>query len=208
MNDGEKISRRHGVGHPRVIKEKGCRKLSRLVKLSRRQWHPNIIHVLLKCFLSTHFRWPYWIWDYAAKVPLMAISWQYIIVNYSYTRPRKIMTGPWIIRRQLSNRKKWRFIFQHVDGHVRVHCFPGKLLLPFIYIESYRGLWWRYYTLTNVFMNLSGTWGRDRANHEGRQLSDYHYWQTANLHCVCVPKMEIVFEKGNVSCHRWWILLE
>lgn len=130
MNDGEKISRRHAVGHPRVIKEKGCRKLSRLVKLSRRQWHPNIIHVLLKCFLRTHFRWTYWIWDYAAKVPLMGISWQYIIVNYSYTRPEKIMPGPWIIGRQLSSRKNHDSSFSMLMDMTEYTVFQASCCSP------------------------------------------------------------------------------
>ncbi|GBM39080.1 hypothetical protein AVEN_190220-1 [Araneus ventricosus] len=37
INDGDTSSRRHGVGRPRVIKEKGRRKLSRLVKQNRHQ---------------------------------------------------------------------------------------------------------------------------------------------------------------------------
>ncbi|GBL76573.1 hypothetical protein AVEN_274110-1 [Araneus ventricosus] len=37
INNGEISSRRQGVGCPRVIKEKGRRRLSRLVKQNRRQ---------------------------------------------------------------------------------------------------------------------------------------------------------------------------
>ncbi|GBN97167.1 hypothetical protein AVEN_132297-1 [Araneus ventricosus] len=37
INDGDTSSRRQGVGRPRVIKEKGRRRLSRLVKQNRRQ---------------------------------------------------------------------------------------------------------------------------------------------------------------------------
>ncbi|GBN23094.1 hypothetical protein AVEN_69295-1 [Araneus ventricosus] len=37
INDGDTNSRRQGVGRPRVIKEKGRRRLSRLVKQNRRQ---------------------------------------------------------------------------------------------------------------------------------------------------------------------------
>ncbi|GBO39516.1 hypothetical protein AVEN_44454-1 [Araneus ventricosus] len=37
INDGDTSSRRQGVGRPRVIKEKGCRRLSCLVKQNRRQ---------------------------------------------------------------------------------------------------------------------------------------------------------------------------
>ncbi|GBO01000.1 hypothetical protein AVEN_229395-1 [Araneus ventricosus] len=36
INDGDTSSRRQGVGRPRVIKEKGRRRLSRLVKQNRR----------------------------------------------------------------------------------------------------------------------------------------------------------------------------
>ncbi|GBM79782.1 hypothetical protein AVEN_267078-1 [Araneus ventricosus] len=37
INDGDTSSRRQGVGRPRVIKEKGRRRLSRLIKQNRRQ---------------------------------------------------------------------------------------------------------------------------------------------------------------------------
>ncbi|GBM41240.1 hypothetical protein AVEN_180537-1 [Araneus ventricosus] len=37
INDGDTSSRCQGVGRPRVIKEKGCRRLSRLVKQNRCQ---------------------------------------------------------------------------------------------------------------------------------------------------------------------------
>ncbi|GBN13400.1 hypothetical protein AVEN_69185-1 [Araneus ventricosus] len=37
INDGDTSSRRQGVARPRVIKEKGRRRLSRLVKQNRRQ---------------------------------------------------------------------------------------------------------------------------------------------------------------------------
>ncbi|GBL98601.1 hypothetical protein AVEN_19668-1 [Araneus ventricosus] len=37
INDSDTSSRRQGVGRPRVIKEKGRRRLSRLVKQNRRQ---------------------------------------------------------------------------------------------------------------------------------------------------------------------------
>ncbi|GBN33450.1 hypothetical protein AVEN_158340-1 [Araneus ventricosus] len=37
INDGDTSSRRQGVGHKRVIKEKGCRRLSHLVKQNQRQ---------------------------------------------------------------------------------------------------------------------------------------------------------------------------
>ncbi|GBN89289.1 hypothetical protein AVEN_260437-1 [Araneus ventricosus] len=36
INDGDTSSRRQSVGHPRVIKEKRCRRLSRFVKQTRR----------------------------------------------------------------------------------------------------------------------------------------------------------------------------
>ncbi|GBL95077.1 hypothetical protein AVEN_188820-1 [Araneus ventricosus] len=37
INDGDTSSRRHGVGRPRVVKEKERRRLSLLVKQNRRQ---------------------------------------------------------------------------------------------------------------------------------------------------------------------------
>ncbi|GFX34668.1 transposase domain containing protein [Trichonephila clavipes] len=37
MNDGETSSRRHGVGRPHAIKEKGCRRLSCMAEQNRSQ---------------------------------------------------------------------------------------------------------------------------------------------------------------------------
>ena len=37
MNDDETSNRRHGVGHPHIIKEKDLQRLSRLVKKNRSQ---------------------------------------------------------------------------------------------------------------------------------------------------------------------------
>ncbi|GBM23081.1 hypothetical protein AVEN_67049-1 [Araneus ventricosus] len=46
INDGDTSSRRQGVGRPRVIKEKGRRRLSRLVKQNRRQ---TVAHTPIQC---------------------------------------------------------------------------------------------------------------------------------------------------------------
>ncbi|XP_015916680.2 uncharacterized protein [Parasteatoda tepidariorum] len=43
MNDGETSSRRHGVGRPHAIKDKGRRRLSRLVKQNRSQTVAQLI---------------------------------------------------------------------------------------------------------------------------------------------------------------------
>ncbi|GBL74836.1 hypothetical protein AVEN_243685-1 [Araneus ventricosus] len=42
INDGDTSSRRQGVGRPRVIKEKGRRRLSRLVK---QNWRQTVAHL-------------------------------------------------------------------------------------------------------------------------------------------------------------------
>ncbi|GBN77435.1 hypothetical protein AVEN_146606-1 [Araneus ventricosus] len=75
INDGDTSSRRQGVGRPGVIKEKGRRRLSRLVK---QNWRQTVVQLTAQynagpsasvSELSGHC----WICDCAADVPLVCL---------------------------------------------------------------------------------------------------------------------------------------
>ncbi|GBN92809.1 hypothetical protein AVEN_52803-1 [Araneus ventricosus] len=77
INDGDTSSRRQGVGRPRVMKEKGRRRLSRLVKQNRRQtvaqltsqYNAGPSASVSELTVSEHC----WIWDCTADVPLVCL---------------------------------------------------------------------------------------------------------------------------------------
>ncbi|GBM95049.1 hypothetical protein AVEN_117610-1 [Araneus ventricosus] len=85
INDGDTSSRRQGVGRPRVIKEKGHRRLSRLVKQNRRQ---TVAHLGNQynagpsaSVSDIQFSGHCWIWDYAADVTLVCLCCPSVIVS-------------------------------------------------------------------------------------------------------------------------------
>ncbi|GBM75483.1 hypothetical protein AVEN_54082-1 [Araneus ventricosus] len=77
INDGDTSSRRRGVGRPRVIKEKGRRSLSRLVKQNRPQTVAQLIAQYnagpSASVRNTQFSGHCWIWDCSADVPLVCL---------------------------------------------------------------------------------------------------------------------------------------
>lgn len=136
MNEGETISRCHGVGPPDVIKEKRCWKLSRLEKQNWINWHSNTMQVLEELIWSTQFRWYYWIRDYVANFLLICLWWPSIITNYFYTMSQNIMIGPWIIGRKLpgcKTRESSCYMSMSMLGYDHVW---GKLIL-LIYIAGH-----------------------------------------------------------------------
>ncbi|GBM77104.1 hypothetical protein AVEN_77623-1 [Araneus ventricosus] len=75
INDGDTSSRRQGVGRPRVIKEKGRRRLSRLVKQNRRLKVAQLTaqyNAGPSASVSEHTG-HCWIWDCAADVPFVCL---------------------------------------------------------------------------------------------------------------------------------------
>ncbi|GBN75816.1 hypothetical protein AVEN_123385-1 [Araneus ventricosus] len=76
INDGGTSSRRQRVGRPRVIKEKGRRRLSRLVNQNRRQTVAQLTaqyHAGPSASVSEHTQRTLLIWDCAADVPLVCL---------------------------------------------------------------------------------------------------------------------------------------
>ncbi|GBN73675.1 hypothetical protein AVEN_226642-1 [Araneus ventricosus] len=105
INDGDTSSRRQGVGRPRVIKEKGRRRLFRFVKQNRRQTVAQLTaqynagtsasvseHTVQRTLLDMglYSRRP-------TRVPLLPSA----IVNYAYSGAGNIETGPWMSGREL-----------------------------------------------------------------------------------------------------------
>ncbi|GBM06321.1 hypothetical protein AVEN_121367-1 [Araneus ventricosus] len=72
INDGGTSSGRQGVGRPRVIKEKGRRSQSSLIK---QNWRQTVAHLTAQynaqVFRNTQFSGHCWIWDCSADVPML-----------------------------------------------------------------------------------------------------------------------------------------
>ncbi|GBL89575.1 Transposable element Tc1 transposase [Araneus ventricosus] len=134
INDGDTSSRRQGVGRPRVIKEKGRRRLSRLAKQNRRQ---TVVQLTVQYNAGP-----------SASVSEHTVQWTLLDMGLCSTRPTCV---PLLTKRhcQLSlqcarehrdwtmdewKRVAWsdesRFLIHHVDGHVKVRNLPGEQLLP------------------------------------------------------------------------------
>ncbi|GFT82904.1 transposase domain containing protein [Trichonephila clavipes] len=104
MTDGETRSRRHGVGHPYTIKEKGCWKLScmrTLLDMGLRSKRPTSVPLLTKRHRQLHLHWA--------------------------RKHRDRSMDKW-------ERVAWsdesRFVIHHVNGRVRIRCLPGGQFLP------------------------------------------------------------------------------
>ncbi|GBN01329.1 hypothetical protein AVEN_24147-1 [Araneus ventricosus] len=134
INEGDTSSRRQGVGRPRVIKEKGRWRLSRLVKQNRRQTVAQ---------LTAHYNaCP------SASVSEHTVQWTLLYMGLCSRRPTRV---PLLTKRHPQLRLQWarehqdwtmdewkrvawsdesRFLIHHVDGRVRARRLPGEQLLP------------------------------------------------------------------------------
>ncbi|GBM01306.1 hypothetical protein AVEN_170354-1 [Araneus ventricosus] len=115
ISDGDTSSRRQVVGRPRVIKEKGRRRLSRLVKQNRGQTvvqltaqynaDPNASvseHTVQRTLLDMGL---------CSSRPTRVSLLTSVIVNYAYSGPGNIETGPWMSGRELPGRMNPDFSF-------------------------------------------------------------------------------------------------
>ncbi|GBO10338.1 hypothetical protein AVEN_110192-1 [Araneus ventricosus] len=134
INDGDTSSRRQGVGRPRVIKEKGRRRLSRLVKQNRRQTVAQLTaqynacpsasiseHTVQRTLLDMGLcsRRP-------THVPLL--TKRFCQLHLQWAREHRDWTmDEW---KRVSWSDESRFLIHHVDGRVRVRRLPGEQLLP------------------------------------------------------------------------------
>ncbi|GBM96662.1 hypothetical protein AVEN_29480-1 [Araneus ventricosus] len=134
INDGDISSRRQGVGRPRVIKEKGRRRLSRLVKQNRSQTVDQ---------LTAQYNA-----DPSASVSEHTVQRTLLDMGLCSRRPTRV---PLLTKRHRQLRLQWarkhrdwamdewkkvvwsdesRFIIHHVDGRFRVRRLPDEQLLP------------------------------------------------------------------------------
>ncbi|GBM93110.1 hypothetical protein AVEN_32037-1 [Araneus ventricosus] len=127
-------SRRQGVGRPRVIKEKGRRRLSRLIKQNRRQTVAQLTaqynagtsasvseHTVQLTLLDMGLcsRCP-------TRVPLLTKRQRQLRLQWAQEH-RDWTMDEW---KRVSLSDKSRFLIHHVDGRVRVRRLPGEHLLP------------------------------------------------------------------------------
>ncbi|GBM65331.1 hypothetical protein AVEN_12097-1 [Araneus ventricosus] len=134
INDGDTSSRRQCVGRPRVIKETGRRRLSRLVKQNRRQ--------IVAQLTAQHNA------GSSASVSEHTVQRTLLDMGLCSRRPTHV---PLLTKRHRQLRLQWarehrdwtmdewkrvawldesRFLIHHVDGRVRVRHLSGEQLLP------------------------------------------------------------------------------
>ncbi|GBL92077.1 hypothetical protein AVEN_102621-1 [Araneus ventricosus] len=129
INDGDTNSRRQGVGRPRVIKEKGRRRLSHLVKQNRRQTVAQLTtqynagpsasvseHTVQLTLLDMGLcsRRP-------TRVPLLTKRHRQLHLQWAREH-RDWTVDEW---KRLAWSDESRFLIHHVDGRVRVCRLPG-----------------------------------------------------------------------------------
>ncbi|GBM36947.1 hypothetical protein AVEN_231487-1 [Araneus ventricosus] len=134
INDGDTSSRRQGVGHPRVSKEKGRRRLSRLVKQNRRQTVAQLTaqynagpsasvseHTIQRTLLDMGLcsRLP-------TRVPLLTKRHRQLRLQWAREH-RDWTMDEW---KRVAWLDESRFLIHHVDDLVRVRRLPGEQLLP------------------------------------------------------------------------------
>ncbi|GBL70882.1 hypothetical protein AVEN_73727-1 [Araneus ventricosus] len=131
INDGDTNSRSQGVGRPSVIKEKGRRRLSRLVKQNRRQTvaqltaqynaSPNTSvseHTVQRTLLDMGLcsRRP-------TRVPLLTKRHRQLSLQWAREHRGWTMDDEW---KRVTWSDETRFLIHHVDGCVRVLRLPGE----------------------------------------------------------------------------------
>ncbi|GBN90487.1 hypothetical protein AVEN_36480-1, partial [Araneus ventricosus] len=133
INDGDTSGRRQGVCHPRVIKEKGRRRLSLLAKQNRRQTVAQLT--------AQYNAGP------SASVSEHTVQRTLLDMGLCRRRPTRV---PLLTKRHRQLRLQWarehrdwtidewkrvawsdesRFLIHRVDGRVRVRRLPGEHLL-------------------------------------------------------------------------------
>ncbi|GBM45215.1 hypothetical protein AVEN_63827-1 [Araneus ventricosus] len=123
INADDTSSRRQGVGRPRVIKEKGLRRLSRLVKQSRRQTVAQLTaqytvqRTLLDMGLCSRR---------STRVPQLTKRHRQLSLQWAWEH-RDWTMDEW---KRVARSDESRFLIHHVDGRVRVRHLPGEQLLP------------------------------------------------------------------------------
>ncbi|GBM53193.1 Transposable element Tc1 transposase [Araneus ventricosus] len=134
MQSGDTSSRRQGVGRPRIIKAKGRRRLSRLVKQNRRQTVAQLTaqyntgpsvnvseHTVQRTLLDMGLcsRRP-------TRVPLLTKRHRQLRLQWAREH-RDWTMDEW---KRVAWSDESQFRIHHADGRVRVRRMPGELLFP------------------------------------------------------------------------------
>ncbi|GFU71879.1 transposable element Tcb1 transposase [Trichonephila clavipes] len=126
MNDGETSSRRHGVGRLHAIKEKGHRRLSRMVK---QNWSQAVAQLTAQYDAGP------------SRIVLEhTVQWTLLDMGLRSKRPTRV---PLLTKRHRQQHLRWarehrdwsmdqwervawsdesRFVIHHADGHIRIRC--------------------------------------------------------------------------------------
>ncbi|GFX14712.1 transposable element Tc1 transposase [Trichonephila clavipes] len=134
MNDGETSSRRHGVGCPHAIKEKGCWRLSRIVKQNRSQTVAQLTsqyntgpcrivseHTVHQTLLDMglHSKCPTCVPLLTKRHHQLRLRWAREQGNWSMDQWERVAWSD----------ELW-FVIHQADGRVRIRRLPGEHILP------------------------------------------------------------------------------
>ncbi|GFW23636.1 transposase domain containing protein [Trichonephila clavipes] len=134
MNGGATSSRRHGVEHPHSIKEKGRRRLARMVKQTRSSTVAQLTaqynagasrivseHNVQRTLLHMRLR---------SKRPYRVHLLTKRHHQCACAKPGNIATDPWISGRQLPGQINHGLPFTTPMARARIHRLQGEWLLP------------------------------------------------------------------------------
>ncbi|GBM27677.1 Transposable element Tc1 transposase [Araneus ventricosus] len=208
INDGDTSSRRQGVGRPRVIKEKGRRRLSRLVKQNRRQTVAELI--------AQYNAGP------SASVSEHTVHGTKLDMGLCSRRPTRValltkLRLQWTREHRGWTMDEWkrvawsdesRFLIHHVDGRVRVRSLPGEQLLPSCaagHTQAGGGvimLWgtFSWAAMLPVFVVEQTMKAANYLNIIADQLHPYM--------AFVFPTGNGIFQQDNAPCHKARIVLE
>ncbi|GBM26785.1 hypothetical protein AVEN_127745-1 [Araneus ventricosus] len=183
INDGDTSSRHQGVCRPLVIKEKGRRRLSRLVKQNRRQTETQLTAQYNAC--------P------SASVSEHTVQRRLLDMGVCSRRPTRV---PLLTECHRQLRLKWarehrdwtmdewkrvawsdesRFLIHLVDGRVRVRHLSGEQLFLSCTADGGGIMLWGTFSWAAL--------GHVVVVKQTMQAANYHCGSVAPLHGVCLP---------------------
>lgn len=212
INDGDTSSRRQGVGRPRVIKEKGRRRLSRLVKQNRRETVAQLT--------AQYNAGP------SASVSEHTVQRTLLDMGLCSRRPTRV---PLLTKRHRQLRLQWarehrdwtmdewkrvawsdesRFLIHHVDGRVRVRRLPGEQLLPSCtagHTQAGGGgiMLWGTFSWATLGPVVVVEQTMNAANYLNIIADQLHPYMASVF-----PTGNGIFQQDNAPCHKARIVLE
>ncbi|GBN05507.1 Transposable element Tc1 transposase [Araneus ventricosus] len=210
INDGNSSSRRQGVCRPRITKEKGRQRLSRLVKQNQRQTMAQLIaqynagssasvseHTVKRTLLDMGLcsRRP-------SRMPLLTKHHRQLRLQWGREH-RDWTMDEW---KRVAWSDESRFLIHHVDGRVRVRHLPDEQLLPSCTAGHTQagggGLWWTFsWAALGPAVVVEQTMkAADYLNIIADQLSPYM--------AFVFPTGNGIFQQDKAPCYKVRIVLE